>query len=911
MKLYLIALLLFFSAGTLSFGQSAGIVQGKVRDSITHAAIEGADVFLLSQAEHKPLFHTHTGTKGFVFREVPDGSYHMVIAAAGYSNDTTVLVMKDGTAAAVNVVLQQAANELEGITLKSTPRPVTVRGDTVAFHPDAFAVRPNAQLEDLLRKLPGVEVDKDGNITMQGQKVDKITVNGKDLFLGNMKQANSVPVEMIASIEAFGTQSDRAKFSGVKESGTTKTLNLKTKAGMDNAWFGNAYAGKGEAGSYAAGGMFTQFGGERLLMGTLKLNNINNRFLGVESKNLGPQSGLQSTAGLDLVYREKWGSKLTAALSFNGNNQKTDVLRTTSRRTFFSDSSLQENRLGQSINKTENYPAHFNFTYDADSMNQLQLSSSISIQRSNNNSQDTAATQTLLNSGVNYLGSRTETNNSVRQTGFNLNNQLEWRHRFTKPRRTLQLSLSQTAHKENSPGGISSVLNTFDHTGSPLQNIVTNQQFSQGTNGQGYGTTLLYTEPIAQYQTLAFTYSFNTQLEKSDKKSSDYDSATGQFDKENPLTTNRFNNHNTSHRIEGAYNMNSKTVNYQLGVGWQYSTTDNLNFSPASHIKQHFTNLFPRAMLSFNLAQGKNLSFNYSGSSSAPSIDQLQPLPDLSNPLLVKTGNPDLKQQFSHAVGANYNVYNTKTFTGIMLSMQADMTQNQIVSSSTLLAGGVQQLQYLNINGAYHVGTMATYSFGLGSKKAMQSNGSVGTNLRYGHDIGMVNGAQNISNSITWGQQLKLNYSAGTRFIGEFTGGIDYTGYQYSIRPEQNTRSWSQNATVNINYELPLGINIQSSYMFTHMGTSGLLPSQSTGVLNAAIYKRLFAKQQWQLRVSGFDLLNTNRNYTQTAAANYIYSQQTNLLQRMLLVSLVYDIKFFPNLKKGGRMPFSVGQGAI
>jgi hypothetical protein len=95
------------------------------------------------------------------------------------------------------------------------------------------------------------------------------------------------------------------------------------------------------------------------------------------------------------------------------------------------------------------------------------------------------------------------------------------------------------------------------------------------------------------------------------------------------------------------------------------------------------------------------------------------------------------------------------------------------------------------------------------------------------------------------------------------------------------------------------------------MGTSGLLPSQSTGVLNAAIYKRLFAKQQWQLRVSGFDLLNTNRNYTQTAAANYIYSQQTNLLQRMLLVSLVYDIKFFPNLKKGGRMPFAIGQGAI
>jgi hypothetical protein len=307
-------------------------------------------------------------------------------------------------------------------------------------------------------------------------------------------------------------------------------------------------------------------------------------------------------------------------------------------------------------------------------------------------------------------------------------------------------------------------------------------------------------------------------------------------------------------------------------------------------------------MLNINLSQGKAININYYGSSSSPSIDQLQPLPDISNPLLVKTGNPDLKQQFNHSVNIGYNAFSMKSLQGIMLSMQADMIQNQIISSTTLLAGGVQQLQSANVNGAYHLGTMGTYSFNLSKIKTRQSTGSFSTHLRYGHDIGMVNGEQNISNNVTWGQSLKLNYSMGPRFLADLSGGIDYTGYQYSIRPEQNTRSWSQNATLNINCELPLGINIQSSYMWMHLGTSGLLPSQSTGVLNAAIYKRLFAKQQWQLRLSGFDLLNTNRNYSQSAAANYVYTQQTNLLQRMLLVSLVYNFKYFPNSKKGAAM---------
>ncbi|BAV04940.1 Outer membrane receptor proteins, mostly Fe transport [Filimonas lacunae] len=877
-------------------------VKGTIKDSTSKSVIEGADIFLLIKESKKALLHTRSGADGFVFGQVPEGSYRLVIVAAGYNNDTIALVVKKGDSAALNVdvVLGIAGNELDGVVVKATPKPISVKGDTVVFHADAFAVRPNAQFEDLLRKLPGIEIDKDGNITMQGQKIDKITVNGKDLFLSDIKQANSLPAEMISSIEAFGTQSDRAKFSGVKESSNTKTLNLKTKKGMDQAWFGNAYASKGQGTSYAAGGQTTKLGGERMLTASGKLNNINNRFLGVESKNLGSQNGIQTTGSLDINYREKWGKKLTVGASLSGNGQRLDVLQNTSRRTFFSDSSLQENRLGQSVNKNYNYPGHVMLTYDADSMNQFQLNTSVSVQNSTNLSQDTAATQNLLNNGYSYLGSRTQTDNKTTQKSFNLNNQLDWRHRFAKQGRSLQLSVQQSIQTSSSPGSLFTVLNSYDSSGNALLKQVTNQQYTQSVDGSGYGASVMYTEPLAKGHNVSFTYSFNTQLQKSDKNSFDFDSTTGKYDKPSDITTNRFNNRNSSHKIEGSYGMNNKTMNYQIGLGWQYNTLDNLNFTPDRHIKQNFTNIFPRALINFNLGKGKSLSFNYNGASTAPSIEQLQPLKDITNPLLETVGNPDLKQSFNHSMSAYLNSYSMKNFRGIMLSLQGDVTQNQIVASTTLLSGGVQQQQYINVNGTYHLGSTASYSFGLGNKQGTKNSGSVSTHLRYGHDAGIINGEDNVTSSITWGQTLKLNYGITDKFIGELRGGVDYSGYQYTVTPGSNTQSWSQNATVNVSYELPLGINIQGTYSWMHQGTSGLLPSQSSGVLNAAIFKRLFAKQRWQLRLSGFDLLNTNRNYTQSAASNYIYTSQTNQLQRMLLLSLVYDFRLYPGLKKAG-----------
>lgn len=899
MKRVLLSLILILLTHLTAFSQTA-IIHGKVFDSTSQSSIEGADVFLFAGESNKTFLKTRTSNRGFTFRQLPEGNYQLVIAAVSFKNDTTLLTIKRDDSLQLTINLTPLENMLDGVVVKATPKPISVKGDTLTFHTDAFAVRPNAQMEDVLRKYPGVDVDKDGNITVQGQKVDKITLNGKDFFLGDIKNANSLPAEMIASIETFSTQSERARFSGVKENSETRTLNIKTKKGMDQAWIGNLYASKGQRESYAAGGQVTKLGSDLMVNGTLKTNNINNRFLGVESKNMGPQTGIQSTNGFDLNFTKKWGDKVNAALSINNNDQKTEVLQSTGRRTFFTDSSLQENRQGQSITSNKSLPVNFMITYNSDSMNQWQFNTGISVTSSTSNNQDTAAIQTLYNNGSGYHSSRAQTRNENRQHSFGINNQLEWRHRFYKTGRTLQWSVSQSTQNGNSPGSLFSILNSYAPTGSLLQQTVNNQQFTQSNKGSGYGSSVMYTEPLFAQHNLSFIYSFNTQLQQSDKKSYDYDSVAGDYTTPNPLTTNRFNNRSTIHRVESSFGRTTQAFNYQMGMGWQYSILDNLNFSPDRHINQHFTNLFPRATANFVLGKGKNLGINYYGSSNAPTIEQLQPLPDITNPLLIKSGNPNLKQSFNHSVSANIRSFNMKSFSGIMLAVNGDVVRNQIVSSTTLLSGGVQEQQFVNVNGTYHMGTNASYSFRLGGKKGSKNNGSISTRLRYGHDVGLINGAENVTNSLTWGQSMKINYSIDTKFIAELMGGTDYSSYRYSISPQQNTRSWNHNATLNMSYEMPFGINMQASFMWTHLGTSGLLPSQTNKILNAAIYKRLFASQQWQIRLSGFDLFNTNRNYSQSAAQNYISTRQTNQLQRMFLLSLVYDFKTFAGIKKAG-----------
>lgn len=280
--------------------------------------------------------------------------------------------------------------------------------------------------------------------------------------------------------------------------------------------------------------------------------------------------------------------------------------------------------------------------------------------------------------------------------------------------------------------------------------------------------------------------------------------------------------------------------------------------------------------------------FNYSGSSSSPTIDQLQPVPDLTNPYLIEVGNPDLKQQVTHNLSARYAAFNSKTFENWQVSINADISQNQITSSSTVLAGGVQEVEYVNVQGVYHSSGQLTYGFPLGKQK--NGNASLSLNGQFGHEISLVNGLQNTAANSRFGGAANFNFHIKDLLFIDTHINIEQTHSNYSLAGSPPSQTLNENYSFNINYRLPCAVTIASYYDLQVTGSQSNIPTHAVLLWNAALYKSVF-KNHCELRVSAYDLLNSSSSFSQSIGVNYVQTQKTNLQGRIFLCSVIYRFR--------------------
>ncbi|HEY4288827.1 MAG TPA: TonB-dependent receptor [Puia sp.] len=896
---------LFFTLIAACVSSHAQSVRGTVQDSLSRQLLEDATVSLIRLPDNTAIRRLRSSKRDFVFSNLPSGSYRLITTYLGYSPDTLALTLNnaDTTVKRVHIYLQHSASALMQVVVHAAIPPAIVKNDTIAFNAGAYPTRPNATVEDLLRKLPGIDIDKNGNVTMQGQKVDKIYLDGKEFFLNDPRTATqNLPADIVDQIEAFDSQSDRAKLTGIREATGSKTLNIKLKKNRKKGYFGKAYAGTGSGGgdgkggvtsSYSAGGTATSLG-SNWIFGTGNINNMNNQFTGKDNKNGPGSGGLQNFNDAQVNFKTDKSKKLGITLNAGTNGTHTALITSTQRKTLLTDSSLFENRLSRSLSNNQSYHANAFLEYNVDSFTALNLRSIYSPQTSRSSSQDTVGISTQK-AGPAWLSNLGHTDNNSHSDSYSLSNTLNFRRRWRRPGRTLFLSLTQSYDHQDQPASVYSLVNYFDSTGALLQRTQTNQTSGQLSNNDGYGASVSYTEPLKPGHILDFTYRLNRTNSKSDKQSFDYDSASGKYDIPDSLTTNHFINHNTIHRLSTGYNATEGKYRYQLGLTFQISDLDDRNISAHTSINQHQLNWYPRASLIYTPEKGKTINLQYSANTTSPTIQQLQPLPDLTNPFLVHIGNPDLLQQLTHNLNANYTAFNGRNFRNLQVAIQGDYAQHQITPATTVLSGGIQQIQYINVDGVWHVSSNITYGFPLGDQR--KGNGSFGMHLRYGRDVSEVNGEQNVTTGLGWGSNLKLNFHPVDKLFIEGTGSVDYTGSLYSIYSTQNTKTWVQNYSIDASWELPGAVTLASNFNIQVTGSQGALPSKSISLWNASIYKDFLRNRSAQIRFSAFGILNTVNNFTQTLGLNYVETRQANLPGRILLLSFIYRFRHFPGAR--------------
>jgi hypothetical protein len=582
-------------------------------------------------------------------------------------------------------------------------------------------------------------------------------------------------------------------------------------------------------------------------------------------------------------------------LNAGANGSHTTLTQSTRRNTLLSDSSLLENRYSQSTSTNQSYHANAYLEYNIDSFSLVNLRSVWTPQTSSGDTRDTVGISTQK-SGASYLSNLGNTDNSNHSDGYSINNTLNFRRRWRRPGRTLFASFTQSYQRQDQPARLSSLVNSFDSSGALTRHTLTDQSSGQLSTGNSYGASLSYTEPLSPGHVLDLSYHLTRSTSHSDRQSFDYDSLTGKYDIPDTITTNHFINYNTVHRISTGYNATEGKYRYQLGLTLQLSDLDDHNLTGKTSISQHQVNWYPRASLLYTPQKGKSINLVYSANTTSPTIQQLQPLPDLTNPFLVRLGNPGLLQELTHNLNATYTAFNSHSFRNLQIGLNGDYSEHTITASTTVLSGGIQQLQYVNVDGVWHINSHITYGFPLGDQK--KGNSSVSMHLRYGRDLSLVNGTEDVTSGIGVGGSMKLNYHPADKLFVEANAGVDYTSSLYSIYPTQNTMTWMQNYGLDASYELPWAVTIASNYNLQVTGRQGSLPAKGVALWNASLYKDFLRNRSGQIRLSAFGLLNTPNNYTQTTGLNYVETRQANLPGRIFLLSFIYRFHHFPLEKK-------------
>lgn len=957
----ILPLLLALFIGQTLFAQYR--ISGTVKDQLAQVPLSSASVRLRSVTDTTFSRSQLSDSAGrFTFQNLPADSFFLSISFSGFQPvtrgirlDSTNITLDSAGSGGVEIsiaMVPSSSTDLATVVISTSIAPATQKADTLQINANQYKVNPDASTEDLVRKMPGITIEN-GQVKAQGENVQKVTIDGRDLFGDDATAAlRNLPAEVVDKIQVFDRLSDQAQLSGIDDGNTTKGINIVTKANMRNGQFGRVFAGYGTDNRYAAGGNTTFLKENRRISIVGNFNNTNQQnfsqqdLLGVTSSGgggrgnfggggnrgggnrggggfqgggnfgggnfgggnnflVGQQNGINRTNAFGLNYSDVWGKNVTVTGSYFFNDTK----NTTSEIGNFQ--YLNPTRSGilnsrdttSSTSTNTNHRFNMRFEWRIDSNNQLTIIPNLSFQDNESYRRTGSNDQYVANSKI-----RQQLNENItrsQRSGNNLNNSIFFRHSFPKRGRSFSVNLNTSYNKRDGESYVNTSTQTYLLT--DINDTTANQFTDQYNNGLQLSGNLSYSEPLSENSQLQFNYNPSMSINKSDQQAFGQNASDKTYSVFLNDYSNLFENRTNAHNAGLSYRWGNRDRQLSFGVNYQNTNLKSERIFPIkATVDQSFSNVLPNAQIRYKLSTRSSIRLNYRTNVNQPSVTQLQDVLDPTNRPSYSIGNPNLKQQYTQFLSTQYTYTNAAKGVVLVTNIFYQTASNYIsnatfnsIGSDTVINGvrldtGYRLTKFINLDGYNNLRSFLTFAVPL---KFMKSNLNLNGGVSLSTLPGMINYVPNKTKNTTYtmGAVIGSNVSQFVDFTVSYSANFSEAESEVPGEATTSFNYFQHVAGVQLNLLSKQGWFFQNDLNNQYYNDNNSAESfnQNYFLWNMSVGRKFLKGQKGELRLSVFDLLKQNRSITRTVTATGIQDQQNQVLQQYFMLTFSYNLRNF------------------
>ncbi len=919
-KIYYTFLLLFICS--FSNAQSTISLKGKIIDETTKLPIESATVYLSNAKDSTVVDYTITdkfGNFNFKIKKINKPVY-LKVSFITYQDYKLEFKSIESDKEFGTIILKEAIKTLNEVVVKGQAPPIRIKKDTLEFNVSSFKVRPDANVETLLKQLPGVEIDADGKITVNGKEVNQILVNGKPFFDKDGKIAlQNLPSDIINKVQVTDTKTKKEEKTGATSSSNSASINLTIDEDKNKGFFGKFMAGKGSDKRYESSTLINYFKNKRKISALASSNNINsigfsmdevfdnmgggrnrnvwmqdNGSFNINGRQYGSGKGITRSNMVGINYSDEWTKNSETSFSYFYSSANTKNNNRTNQINFLPSGNFTTDSNSSSIEDRYTHNASSVFEYKLDSLTSIVIEPNFT--KAHNKSAN-LATQTSFDATNATLNSSTsDTSNENDANTFS--NTLSFTKSFKRKGKYLSLVFENENGMTNDDNYIKS--NTIFYQGS-LPNDTRNQFNKSKNKIANYRTEFEFTHPVTDSLQVKIGLEHKYNQNNDNRDSFEFDTTNQSYSTINSLLTNAFNSKERTFTPNAGLNFNSKKFNFSLDLG-----TNIINFSNNADylslnttLNKNYVAPHASAYGSYRFSKTKNIWLNYNYNYDVPSARQILPVEDLANPLNTYIGNSNLELSKYHNFYFSYRDFDYATRSGYGIYMGGNFYDNQIVSSVSYDINRKRTTTYDNVSGTY------TSWFGVYWNKSIKKDANkyrfeLRLNNNFGLSKGFTDSQLYNAKSYSFSPRVNFTYDYGELLTINPSYNYSYNRTSFTNYVVDAASNFTHKFNVQITSYWPKKWTFGNDFGYNYNSNIADGFKKDFYLWNTSLSYSFFEKKL-MAKVKVYDLLNQNQSATRTISATSIRDEENVVLKRYVMFSLTYKLeKFAGKEKKSG-----------